>query len=250
MPSWYDRFFSGLSSRVLANQVDAKESLRQARLVRRLLKVRQGARVLDIPCGQGRLTVPLARTGLDMTGVDLTAGYVRKARRLARREGLAVRFLCRDMRRITFDGEFDGAFNWFSSFGYFSDADDLAFLERILAALKPGGRFLLDMINKSFVLAHLRPVFHHTFGGVDVRIRNRWDAGTSRVYGTWTFRKGEAVERHRTCNRLYNGREMRQVLRQAGFRDVTLFGWPPLGRLTRHCRRLIAIARRPRDQTT
>jgi len=245
MPSWYEQFFGGLYSHVLAHQFDDATSLKQARLVKRLLKVRQGARVLDIPCGQGRLTLPLARMGLEMTGVDLTPSYVRKARRLARREGLAARFLCRDMRRIDFDGEFDAAFNWFSSFGYFSDADDLAFLKRVLAALRPGGRFAIEMINKSFVVAHLRRTHRHVFGGVDVCVRNRWDAQTSRMVSLWTFRRGKAAERHRTCNRLYNGHDMRGVLRQAGFRDVALVGWPPVGRLTRHSRRLIALARRP-----
>jgi len=44
MAAWYDQFFGGLYSRVLAHQFDDETTLKQARLVKRLLKVRQGAR--------------------------------------------------------------------------------------------------------------------------------------------------------------------------------------------------------------
>ena len=45
--------------------------------------------------------------------------------------------------------------------------------------------------------------------------------------------------------RIYNGAEMRAMLREAGFREVRLFGYPPLGRFSRHSRRLLGVARRP-----
>jgi SAM-dependent methyltransferase len=246
MQPWHEAFFEGLYGRVLGGQFDQETSREQARLVRRLLGVRRGAKVLDIPCGQGRLTVPLAAMGLEMTGLDRTAAFLRKARRLARREGVSARFVCGDMRSITFDGEFDAALNWFSSWGYFSDAENAAVLERIRSALRPGGRFLIDTLNKSWLVTNFRPVFHHRFGGVAVEIHNRWHPEVDRMISEWTFRRGRTVEHHRVNVRLLNGAEMRQALRQAGFRDITLYGGPPPGPLTRHARRLMAVARRPR----
>lgn len=145
---WYRHFFDGLYAEVLPKTFDGPRTLRQARTVKRLLRVRRGQRVLDIPCGQGRLTIPLAVMGLRMTGVDLTALYIRCARRQGKRAGLDVHFLQCDMREIDFDGEFHAAFNWFGSFGYFSDADNLAFTRRVLRALRPGGRFLVEGLNK------------------------------------------------------------------------------------------------------
>ena len=245
MPAWHESFFEGLYGRVLAGQFDEAASLEQARLVRRLLRLRRGERVLDIPCGQGRLTVPLAETGLLMTGLDRTAGYLCRARRAAKRAGVRACFLCADMRAIAFDAEFDAAFNWFSSFGYFSDAENAAFLERIWAALRPGGRFLIETINKSFVLARCRPVQHQQLGGVEVVVRNRWNPRTGRMHGEWTLRRGRHRERHRMNLRLFNGTEMRRAMRRAGFVDIHLHGRPPLGRFTRHSRRLMAVARRP-----
>jgi cyclopropane fatty-acyl-phospholipid synthase-like methyltransferase len=215
-------------------------------MVKRLLRVQKGARVLDVPCGMGRITLPLAQMGLVMTGVDLTESYLARARRLAKRAGLDVRFIHSDMRTIDFDGEFDAAFNWFGSFGYFSDAGNLAFCRRVLRALKPGGRFLIEGVNKSWMLRHFRPEIEHSFGGVHITIRNRWHEPTSRVRSTWIFRRGKASEKHRIVMRIFNGGEMRELLQEAGFRDVRLYRSRPLGRFTRHSQRLIAVAVRPR----
>jgi SAM-dependent methyltransferase len=245
MPAWHEEFFEGLYGRVLAGQFDEADSLEQARLVRRLLRLRRGQRVLDIPCGQGRLTVPLAGMGLVMTGLDRTAGYIRRARRAARKAGVRVRFVCADMRTLDCDAEFDAAFNWFSSFGYFSDAENAAFLERVRTALRPGGRFLIETLNKSFIQARFLPLHLMEHGGVAVVVRNRFDPDTGRMHSVWTFRRGRRRERHRITLRLFNGTEMRRVLRRAGFVDIRLYGRPPVGRFTRHSRRLMAVARRP-----
>ena len=144
MAAWYDEFFGGLYARVLAGTFDEARSLKDARTVKRLLKLRKGARVLDIPCGMGRLTLPLARMGLIMTGVDLTGRYIKQARRHAKQESLDVGFRQDDMRKVDFDSTFDAAFNWFGSFGYFSDADNLNVCRCMYKAVKPGGQFLVD----------------------------------------------------------------------------------------------------------
>jgi ubiquinone/menaquinone biosynthesis C-methylase UbiE len=243
---WYDSFFTGVYSRVLGAQFDPRHSLQEARMVRKLLKVRRGDKVLDVPCGKGRLTIPLARLGMDMTGVDLTAPYLATARRHAKREGVSIRFVRSDMRDIDFDGEFAAVFNWFGSFGYFSDDDNLLFCQRVLRALKPGGRFLVEGLNKSWIKTHFRPKHEQEHGGVLIRISNRWDAKQERIKGTWTFIRGDRRERQRTDMRIFGGAEMRALLRSAGFREIELYGRPPLSRFTRHSRRLMAVARKPR----
>ena len=100
MAEWFEKFFDGLYGQVLARQFDEQTSLEQARLVKRLLRVRRGSRVLDVPCGMGRLTIPMAKMGLVMTGVDLTERYIQRARRDARQHEVKARFVCCDTREI------------------------------------------------------------------------------------------------------------------------------------------------------
>lgn len=243
---WYQTFFPGLYARVLPATFSEAETLGQARLVKRLLRLRRGQRVLDIPSGQGRLTIPLAAMGLTMTGVDLTPSYIRRARRLAREAGVDVRFHARDMREIEFEEEFHAAFNWFSSFGYFSDAGNLLVCRRVLRALKPGGLFLIDVINKTWLLTHFIDRQVQTIGGVHIRSQSEWNERTKRVTSCWTLSWGRVVEQCSFSLRLFDASAIRKLLHQAGFREIQLYGRPPTGRLTRHSRRLIAVGRRPR----
>ena len=83
----------------------------RAAFVKAALKLRKGSRVLDAPCGAGRIAVHVARAGCDLTGVDLTANFIRRCRRRFRRERLKGRFLVCDLRRLDFDNEFHGIFN-------------------------------------------------------------------------------------------------------------------------------------------
>jgi SAM-dependent methyltransferase len=200
--------------------------------------------VLDLACGMGRLTIPLAKAGMEMTGVDLTARYIRRARRRAEKERLRIRFIERDMREIDSQEEFHAVFNWFTSFGYFSDRDNLELCRNVHGALRPGGRFLIETLNKSWLLSHLLPETDNRIASVRVTQKHRWDERTQRMYSTWNFSKGKQRERHRITLRLFDGTDMRKLLGDAGFRDVTLYGGPRIGRLTRHSKRLIAVARK------
>ena len=246
MSEWFEEFFNGLYQDVLPKQFDPGRSVEQARTVKRLLKVRKGQCVCDLACGHGRLTIPLAQMGLEMTGLDLTAAFLKKARRFARQNGVDIRFIHRDMRDIDFQSQFDAVFNWFTSFGYFNDRENLDVCKRVYGALKPGGRFLIESLNQSWLLVHWRPTLKQTLGEVAITTCNRWNARRGTAVSTWTFQKGDVTESHRITVRIYNGAEMRRLLRQAGFRDIQLYTHRPIGRFTRHSKWLIAIGRRPR----
>ena len=206
--------------------------------------------MLDMPCGFGRLTLPLARRGLAMTGVDLTPSYLAMARRSARREKLDVRFLKCDMRRIEFHEEFDAALNWFSSFGYYSDEENLLCLKKVYEALKPGGRLLIETANISWLLSHFRTHSEQTIGGMRIVHDRRYDARRGCIRQTRTvFYRGRRT-RSSDCIRFYTGAEMRRLLRGVGFSDIRLYGHnrledPASPHLTRHSRRLVAVARKP-----
>ena len=245
MKNWYETFFDGLYAKVLDARSDHPNTAKEARTIKKILRLRKGQRVLDCPCGMGRISLELARLGLNVTGADLTGLYIRRARRRAKSKGLKVPFHCCDMRELPFEGRFDAVVNWFTSFGYFDKAGNLAAAKAALRALKPGGKFLIEMMNKSFLLPRFTPTGEDEVNGVRIVRRSRWDARSGRVWNTWTFSQGKKVETHRFSHCLYSAPEMRKLLRTAGFADIRFLGRPPLGRFTRHSHRMIAIARRP-----
>jgi SAM-dependent methyltransferase len=193
----------------------------------------------------GRITIPLARSELKMTGVDVTPGFIRGAMAAARRVKVKARFFVADMRRLAFDGEFDAAFNWFTSWGYFTDRENLDALRRIRRALRPGGRFLVEGMNKSWVVRHLNLGRNMSrIGGVEVIQQSHWAPKTSRMSTLWELRRGRRVERHRIRVLVYDGAGIRRILQTAGFRDVKLYGRGGAP-FSRHSRRIIAVATRP-----
>ncbi|MBN1807848.1 MAG: class I SAM-dependent methyltransferase [Planctomycetes bacterium] len=246
MGEWFQEFFSGLYTDVLAGLFDEQTTLAQARTVKRLLRLRKGRSVLDVPCGMGRLSIPLAQMGLEVTGVDLTARYIHRARRNGSRAGVAVDFVCRDMRALDYAGVFDGAFNWFGSFGYFSDADNLLFCKAVYRALKPGGLFLIEGINKPWLLDNFVASSESAVGRVTVKQKHRWDPESNRMLSTWRIATGKTVEKHRVIMRIFDGAEIRRLLRKAGFTGIVLHTNPPGKPFTRRSRRFIVVAGRPR----
>ena len=175
---WFDRFHPWLW--LLGARGADNEG--QARLIRKLLRLRRGQRVLDVPCGRGRISFQLGAMGMEVVGVDANRQFVKSARERFRRQELRGSMIVDDMRRIDFCAEFHGAFNWFGSFGYFSDMENAEFLQSLVRAIRPGGRLLVEQGNRERMLRSFLSRIEDASG---VRITNRWDARTQRIEGTW-----------------------------------------------------------------
>jgi ubiquinone/menaquinone biosynthesis C-methylase UbiE len=171
-----------------------------------------GMRVLDVPCGTGRIARRLAKRGIDVVGVDITERFLEEARAT----GLAVEKA--DMRELPFfDEEFDVVVCMWGSFGYFDRPGDLAQARAAHRALKAGGRYLID----THCLETLLPIFSDQgwFEGGDVYAlqRRTYVPGTGRVETEWTFLRNGERHVQRTSIRVYSLRELTDLLSEAGF---------------------------------
>jgi SAM-dependent methyltransferase len=118
------------------------------------LELPAAGEVLDLACGYGRHAIGLAQRGYRVTGVDFNLHYLAAAEDDAAAQGVAARWVTADMRELPFEHAFDGAYSYFTSFGYFSDEDNERVLAGVARALRPGGRFLLDVLNRDWILTH------------------------------------------------------------------------------------------------
>src|SRR5690606_22460289 len=119
----------------------------EAATIAALLQLREGLRVLDLPCGHGRIARRLAAMGADVTGIDRSKLFLAQAHAEAKQHGVSVHYQLGDMRTLTFDDEFDVVLNWFTSFGYEDDDTLRLMLTRMHRAIKSGGRLLLETLN-------------------------------------------------------------------------------------------------------
>ena len=102
-----------------------------------------GRRVLDVACGSGNLSLPAARAGADVTGLDIAANLIRTARGRAQAEGLRVHFDEGDAEQMPYgDSSFDVVMTMFGAM--FAPRPDAAAKE-LLRVCRPGG--LVAMAN-------------------------------------------------------------------------------------------------------
>ena len=224
MRKWHDKFFAGVYTKVLAHTFSEAISREQAKGIKARLSLRRGQRALDLPCGQGRIALALARLGIQMVGVDLQPHYIRRARTLGKRDRLKAQFQIGDMRHTPFQGEFDAAFNWFGSFGYFNTRQNKEVLANFFRALKPGGRFLLQCPNKDWIKRNFKPVMEATTAGVRMTQRNRWEPGHRSIRTHWTFRSRTKIERYVSVMHQFDKKDLATLLKGAGFQKIRFYG--------------------------
>lgn len=80
------------------------------------LEIKPGARLLDVACGTGNLSIPAARAGAVVTGVDIAPNLLTMARERAQDEGVEVRFDEGDAEALPYaDGSFDEVVSMFGA---------------------------------------------------------------------------------------------------------------------------------------
>ena len=121
--NWFETFFQGITLDMWRAAIGPEYTRLEASFLESVFP--KGARLLDVPCGNGRLTNELARRGFDAVGIDIAAENVAEARQ---QQGAKAAFHLGDMRALTFANEFEGAFCWGNSFGYFQYADTMKFV--------------------------------------------------------------------------------------------------------------------------
>lgn len=228
-PDWYDGFFENEWLDYLALGTSPEWTERTVAFLVEHLDLREGTRVLDIPCGRGRVAIPLAQLGCRVTGLDLSPRSLELAQRDAQAAGVELELVHADMRELDATEAYDVALNLYSSFGYFDDqADDERVLAAVARALVRGGVFFIDTINPVALAAEFRALsWSELEDGTLFLERRAWDQLHGRHETTWTFvRPDGARSELRFSLRAYTAPELLAMLARAGLEvDAAWGGW-------------------------
>lgn len=208
------------------------------------LELDKPMKILDLACGHGRHANRLAELGHNVTGVDITSGFLEIAKKEAKEKGVSVDYIMEDMRKISFQKEFDRVLLLFTSFGYFEDDDNLKVLKNVANALKPGGLFCFDTFNRDVFLKNFLPCIVMEKGNDLMIDRNTFDSVTGRLYTRRIVIRNGKRKYKPFFVRLYNPTEIRDLLSKASLTICKIYEDWDAKPFTTDSRRIIIVAKK------
>jgi SAM-dependent methyltransferase len=206
-----------------AESIDEGHSDDDAAEILGRLQLPRGSRLLDAPCGHGRIARRLCAAGLEVTGVDLSDRYIAMAQAVPVGPGGSFSAVRGDLRQLPVQGPFDAVVCWFTSFGYYDDDDCRRVLAEFHRVLRPGGKVLIETMHHDGVVRHFTedPDATVVRRGEDAQVDlSRFDPLTGRIVTKRTVYRDGAVRHSSHFIRLPTPPEWREWLEAAGFGDV------------------------------
>jgi SAM-dependent methyltransferase len=242
--NWYLAFWPAGSKRFKPSYIK-----KEVAFIKRTLNLQKGTKILDLACGHGRHLIPLARAGYQMTGLDLSRKALALLIKNAKKTKVKVRIVQSDMRKIPFKNEFDAAINMFTAFGYLeNDQENFKVLKAAAKALKPGGKFLIDISNRDWIQTHFQTKSWQRVNKLVMLEERKYDPKTHRNVVKIQILDSKGVW-HKTIHkvRMYSLAEMKQNLARVGLKIIKLFGETyNHQKFTKKSRRLVILAVKPK----
>ena len=235
--NWFETFFHGVTLDLWRRAIPPEQTTVEAEFLIDHLNCDAGARVLDVPCGNGRLSFELAQRGLRITGVDISEEFIEEARSIQSNQSgppataggsdlsTRVEFLLRDMRHLEDQAIYDGAYCFGNSFAFLEHAEMNRFLGAIARALKPGARFIIETgMAAESVLPDFEEQSSHELGDMALTIKERYLVEESCIDSEYIFERDGQTESRFAREWIYTVAEIRRMLESAGFSILDLYG--------------------------
>jgi cyclopropane fatty-acyl-phospholipid synthase-like methyltransferase len=223
--NWYESFFQGINCELWEKAVSPEWNKAEADFLFHHLNMKPGQHLLDIPCGNGRLSLELSKKKLQVTAVDLSETFLASLNHKIQSEQLPIRTIHADMLSVHLEGRYSGAICMGNSFGYFNAVKMDLFIEKISAALETGSRFL---INSGMVAESILPNFSknksYTIGDIQMDITNTYEVTDSYMVSTILYTKGGKTETHSFKHYVFTLAEVKRMLQKQGLETKAAYG--------------------------
>ena len=224
---WFKEFFAGAALDLWRNAKSAQETEDECAFLQEILDVDAGAHILDVPCGNGRLSLPMVQSGFKVTGLDYCQEFIAEAAattKSAKLDQKLIQFVQGDMKTMTFVQKFDGAFCMGNSFGYFNREDTAQSVRAVSDSLRIGAKFVLDslMIAESFLVNGGEREWIKV-GDMLMLIENQYDCRQGCVKTDYTFIRDGHEEHRRAVHWIFTAGEVCAMLEKSGFSILELF---------------------------
>jgi SAM-dependent methyltransferase len=221
---WFKTYFNQDYQSWILETISQDLTLKQVELLESALALKADSKILDLCCGIGRHAIALAQKAYDLTAIDLVEEYIAQLQIFAK-DLPRLQSICMDVREIDYTDSFDAIYLMFTSFGYFSDAENEKLIEKISQALKSQGRVLIDLENRDYILQHF---IHEKWRNKDTGYlleRHLFNPMTSRqkTRRIWLDNNGQSKSYTRDL-RLYNAHEILNLAEKYQLKLIHVWG--------------------------
>lgn len=222
--TWWEDLFNDDFVRTMAKITD-KQISREASFIEESLGVDKGSALLDLGCGTGLHAIELTKRGYQVVGFDLSLPMLARAADEAQDRKQKINFVQGDMRDLPFEEMFDGVYSWNTSFGYFDEEKNGQVVTKVHRALKKGGQFLLDVVNRDYIIKQSPSLAWFEGDGCICMDEMQIDFITSRMRVKRTMMMDDGRSREIEYSmRIYSLHELGKLLHEHGFRVAEVSG--------------------------
>jgi ubiquinone/menaquinone biosynthesis C-methylase UbiE len=193
--------------------------------------------LLDLCCGNGRISINMAKKGFKAVGVDISKAFLEDAKRKAEEHKVSnmVTFLEGDVRNLKkvvgkIRQPFDVVVNAWTSIGYFSQKDDLKIFRQARELSNENAVLLIaETMHTEFIALKFVPTGHSEVNNIVLLESRSYDPTTAQLKTVWNFYKKcgenlEFIDRVEYEIHVYSPSELSSLLRKAGWEPVTFYG--------------------------
>jgi SAM-dependent methyltransferase len=182
-------------------------------------------RVLDVGCGPGRHSIELARRGLEVVGIDPSVAMIAAAKERAKAAGVTPEFRRVGGEFLRAREPFDAAICLFTTLGQISaKGENRGLLSRVCGALRPGGRFAVEVPQREWAVTHLKTAERFGQGKRYTDVERGYDPTDKVVTEVFKVVSPDAERTYMLRYRLYDRAELCDMLDQAGLELQAAFG--------------------------
>ncbi|MHC4660887.1 MAG: class I SAM-dependent methyltransferase [Planctomycetota bacterium] len=247
-PTWIDELFKSpvYEQEYAGTESDAERAIEESKFIAEQLELKNTDRVFDLACGSGRHVLLIAEQAGSVVGLDISERFIAKAVSVAEENKIGnIEFAAGDMRDIEYDREFDAAYNFFTAWGYYSDEENFDILVRVFRALRPGGRFLLEMINRDALMRRFHAQnWHELKDGTLVLSEQSFDLSSGRMTSSRTYLHENEKRIIEIVHHIPSSDELVRMFERAGFSDVRLVASPGGGEAGIDTKRIAVIGKK------
>lgn len=187
-------------------------------------------KILDTACGTGNITIPMAKKGYTMWGVDLSTDMLSIAQNKADKQKQKIRFLNQDMSQLRINDKFDSVLCMCDGVNYIIEEKAvLSFFKNVYERLADGGLFIFDISSRyklSTILGNNS--LYQEKNNINYIWNNNYDEKKSLVEMYLVFFVPENEELYRRfeeehVQKAYDAEYLTNLLQRQGFGDISVF---------------------------